>query len=501
MTLEALLPILSRDRLQDLAGKQGLPMQREAPELLGCLLLEPACTLTYVLRSLKKSELKTGCRALGLPVSGSKQVLLTRLEHHCRANSYLEFTEARRAVRALELRGTDDWERLLKGKLNGLKLPQGVPATPQAVYRGRGWRSFPDFLGPGPRYPEEELGEFWDFEQCRTYARSLGLPDYRSWREYCRGDMRVTKGTRPRCLHSNPNRAFSSQWEGWSDFLGNSPMRAKGVHRRWLPFAEARDFVHGLGLSGEHAWRSWLRGKRYDLPPRPSSIPAAPDRIYEESGWLGWGDWVGTGTPHWSEWEYWCFDRARSFARGLRLSSSVDWRGWVKGERPGLPARPREVPTRPEQHYPEWEGWQDWLGRSYVGRQPRRMPFPQAQDFVQKLGLRSVREWRAWCRGDRQDLPARPHRLPVSPEQAYSEWTSWGEFLGTGTLHWSKRTVWSFRRARAFVRMLGLKGEREWRAWCAGLRPDLPARPATVPTNPHRSYPEEWEGIRDWLGT
>ena len=51
----------------------------------------------------------------------------------------------------------------------------------------------------------------------------------------------------------------------------------------------------------------------------------------------------------------------------------------------------------------------------------------------------------------------------------------------------------SFEDARAWVRTLGLQGQREWRALGA-------VRPPDIPSNPNVTYREQWAGLHDWLG-
>ena len=54
----------------------------------------------------------------------------------------------------------------------------------------------------------------------------------------------------------------------------------------------------------------------------------------------------------------------------------------------------------------------------------------------------------------------------------------------------------SFTEARAYVRSLGLKSQGEWREWYKSDN-----RPPDIPTTPERTYPDEWRGFGDWLGT
>ena len=56
--------------------------------------------------------------------------------------------------------------------------------------------------------------------------------------------------------------------------------------------AEARAFVHALGLPSFAAWRRWATS-----PARPTDIPSDPDRAYAQAGWTDWADWLGTEHP------------------------------------------------------------------------------------------------------------------------------------------------------------------------------------------------------------
>ena len=67
-----------------------------------------------------------------------------------------------------------------------------------------------------------------------------------------------------------------------------------------------------------------------------------------------------------------------------------------------------------------------------------------------------------------------------------------GDWLGTGTIAHRLREYRSFKKARAFVRSLGLKSQAEWRAYCkSGKKPD------DIPANPNRRIREGWLG-RIW---
>ena len=76
---------------------------------------------------------------------------------------------------------------------------------------------------------------------------------------------------------------------------------------QWRPFAEARKFVHTLGLKNETEWRAYLKSGK-----KPDDIPGKPGRAYKTE-WQGKGDWLGTGYIHPKDREY------RPFGRGTRI--------------------------------------------------------------------------------------------------------------------------------------------------------------------------------------
>jgi hypothetical protein len=72
-----------------------------------------------------------------------------------------------------------------------------------------------------------------------------------------------------------------------------------------------------------------------------------------------------------------------------------------------------------------------------------------------------------------------------------------GVWLDSGTVAPSLRQYRSFKKARAFVRALGLKSEDEWRDYCKSSK-----KPSDIPAAAGRVYASDgWAGMGDWLGT
>ena len=153
--------------------------------------------------------------------------------------------------------------------------------------------------------------------------------------------------------------------------------------------------------------------------------------------------------------------------------------------------------------------------------------FESARTFSRTLGLAGARRWYAWCK-----TGARPSHVPFSPDRTYKHegWQGWEHFLGTegqprhvtarvtdparlvkknvvpssqASIHAPNQpsssklgnTSVSFNAALVFARGLGLKGARQWYAWCK-----TESRPAMVPFSPDRTYKNDgWQGWDHWL--
>jgi predicted RecB family nuclease len=114
----------------------------------------------------------------------------------------------------------------------------------------------------------------------------------------------------------------------------------------FLPFEQAKLYVHRLGFERQIDWNEWKRqGKR------PSFIPSAPDKIYKNSGWIDWHDWIG--------FDFLPFNKARTYIRRLQLKSVAAYREWTASGQ-----RPKFIPAVPEKEYKHtgWVSFKDYIG-------------------------------------------------------------------------------------------------------------------------------------------
>ena len=182
------------------------------------------------------------------------------------------------------------------------------------------------------------------FEEARAFVCKRGLKSVDEWRAYSKS------GERPANIPGAPHDAYAEKgWTNWGDWLGTGNVRTK----TFLPFEEARAFVHKLGLNSQTEWHA------YSKSGKPANIPTNPYDAYAENGWTNWGDWLGTGNVPYGTVSFLPFKEARSFAHKLGLKGQTEWRAYSKsGERPA------NIPTNPNRTYAGkgWTNWGDWLG-------------------------------------------------------------------------------------------------------------------------------------------
>ena len=418
--------------------------------------------------------------------------------------SWRPFEEAREFARGLGLKSYAEWRAYSIGEMLGLgRLPADIPGFPNETYVNRGWTSYGDWLGTGKI--ANFLKEFIPFPQARDFVRKLKLKSSTEWRAYCEGKM-PTLGPRPVNIPSNPHLSYSDQgWKGMGDWLGTGNIAPQYIEYR--PFHEARAFVHNLKLMHNADWRAFCKGKIPGMEQLPADIPVAPEQQYVNKGWMGWGDWLGTGSISNARRHFRPFPVARAFARKLKLKSGTEWRAFCKGEMPQLGCLPRDIPSAPGRTYGDngWKGMGDWLGTGNIAPYLREYrSFHEARAFVHSLKFKSGTEWLLFRRGMLPKLGRLPADIPANPEKtyAYNGWNGMGDWLGTGTIANRIRDYRPFPLARSFARGLNLKNLKEWRSFCKGEMLEKGILPKDVPAKPSRHYANNgWSGLGDWLGT
>jgi hypothetical protein len=190
--------------------------------------------------------------------------------------AYRPFSEALAFVHTLGLKNRNAWRMYLK---KGDK-PDDIPADPNNTYKESGWESFGHWLGTG----SDQKRKFRPFKDARDFVHSLHIKNLDGWKIYCKSDEK------PLDIPADPKKTYkTNEWISWSDWLGTKVIANQ--NKKYRPFEEARKYVHGLGLRDVAEWKYYCKTDK-----KPENIPASANQVYKDSGWISFGDWLGTGT-------------------------------------------------------------------------------------------------------------------------------------------------------------------------------------------------------------
>ena len=365
------------------------------------------------------------------------------------------FEEARAFVRKLDLKDGNQW----KAYCQSSKRPDDIPVKPNRKYAD--WISLSDWLGNGRR-----MGGWRPFKQARAFVRKLNLKDGNQWKAYCQSSKR------PVDIPQNPSGRYRADWISMSDWLGTRP------NGGWRPFKEARAFVRKLGLKNTAEWFAYCQSDK-----KPDNIPVVPKQMYN-ADWICWSDWIGCGQRK-GGWR--SFKQARAFVRKLGLAGQAEWCAYSKSNK-----KPNDIPAAPQSVYrADWINLSDWLGTKPPRPANGWRPFKKARAFVRKLGLASENQWIAYAQSNKK-----PDDIPRNAYGVYrADWINLSDWLGTKPPR--PANGWRpFKKARAFVRKLGLASENQWIAYAQSNK-----KPDDIPTNAYRVYRADWTSMSDWLGS
>jgi hypothetical protein len=151
--------------------------------------------------------------------------------------------------------------------------PSNIPVAPESVYR-KEWLGWPDFLGRETakrgrkRRPPKDTA-FLSYRDAKILARNLQLKTVNEFKIWAASEQR------PVAFPSNPDIFYTTEWQGYREFLGNK-------QTVFMSLADYKQIVVPLQLRTEGEFRDWARS-----PLRPQNAPSNPDKYYKED-WKGW---------------------------------------------------------------------------------------------------------------------------------------------------------------------------------------------------------------------
>lgn len=199
--------------------------------------------------------------------------------------TYLSFKEARDYAHTLGLQTYSEWEDFCK---MGDK-PISIPNNPYGVYKNKGWVSTPDWLGTKIGFD----GTFLPFKAARNYIHTLNLKSQQEWLCFSKSN------NKPNNIPATPDKVYNNDWISMRDWLGNDEMSNFDKHKNFLKFEETKTYVKQLNLKSRLEWQEYVNSGI-----KPINIPANPESVYKNSGWVSFGDflgYIGNGEHQWTK--------------------------------------------------------------------------------------------------------------------------------------------------------------------------------------------------------
>jgi superfamily II DNA or RNA helicase len=442
-----------------------------------------------------------------------------------RAN-WRPFEEAREFVRALGLDGQKDWHAWSASS----ERPSDIPSDPQRVYKYKGWKNTPDWVGSS--FVATKDRTYLSFEDARKFVIGLNFETYNEWKNFAKSELK------PENIPGDPRWVYrDSGWAGGLHWIGRE-------ETNFMSYAEAKEYVSNLPINTQSELQAWEKANG-----RTNGFPSNPDNYYRGKGWVDWPSFFEREklTPS-SEMRE--FNEAKKYVQSLAFANISEYVEWAKSAK-----RPADIPVSPRVVYgkeKDWNGMAEFIGSKNIAPSLRTfLPLKDAMLVVKQNNIASRSQYNSWSKTDSfpQDLPKDPAKtyqkagwsgwpaftgsnnhppgskvwrsfeeakawvasagiktkkqfteksnsadfpndIPKTPDSVYADsgWSGYPDFLGSGPR--------DFKSARAFVRNLNLESLNEWREWCKS-----PARPSDIPTQPRRTYANlGWVDWYDWLG-
>jgi hypothetical protein len=240
---------------------------------------------------------------------------------------FRDFESAREFVRALNLKGVNEWKEYCK---SGNK-PDDIPSNPNRTYK-KDFKGMGDFLGTGTIAPKDKV--YRSFTDAREFVIPLNLKGLREWRSYCKS------GNKPDDIPTAPEVTYKKDFKGMGDWLGTGRIAERD--RLFRPFTDAREFARSLNLKNNTDWQKFIKKNKI------SDLSVRPDTTYKNKGWEGWGDFLNTGNIAPEDLVFRPFKEVREFVRSLGLKSKKEWTEYCKSGN-----KPDDIPSAPWKTYKE----------------------------------------------------------------------------------------------------------------------------------------------------
>jgi len=152
----------------------------------------------------------------------------------------------------------------------------------------------------------------------------------------------------PPNIPSRPDKVYD-EWENNGIWFGTG----NTLLGDFFEFKKAKENAINNGIKSQRKYHKWIKDKK------PEGMPYHPERNYKNSGWNGWGDFLGTGFVSTINRVFLSFEKARKVAISLDIKTKDKYLEWAKSDK-----RFNNMPIYPNETYKGngWVNWANFLG-------------------------------------------------------------------------------------------------------------------------------------------
>jgi hypothetical protein len=254
------------------------------------------------------------------------------------------------------------------------------------------------------------------YDDCKNYInKNLNIKSKSEW--YKKINLL------PDFIPINPREVYLSRgWISWGDFLGTGRIQDNLKAIKYMSYDDAKLWIkNNLKINTIVQWKKYVKEKLI-----PESIPNRPDRYYLKRGWLGWGDFLGTGRVANQNKKniFLSYEDACKFVREQNIKSIKQFRNFKLLI---------NIPTDPRHYYKEWISWGEFFG---TGKKQDNLlsinylSYVDAKNWIREnlSEIKSEKAWRIYVKNSKI-----PSTIPNHPELYYNRkdrgWLGWKDFL------------------------------------------------------------------------
>lgn len=171
------------------------------------------------------------------------------------------------------------------------------------------------------------------------------------------------------------------------------------------------------------------------------------------------------------------------------ISSVKKWYKYIKENN-----LPNFIPSNPKDVYEKrgWISWGDFLGTNRIqdNKKINYISYEESKKWIKdNIVCDSITEWKSI---------KKPDFIPNRPNRYYEKrgWISWGDFLGNNKIANQKRNFLNYDECRKWIfnNLPEINTVTKWRNYSK-----LSGFPDFIPSNPDKTYKDEWSGWTNFL--